>query len=165
MSIMVHKEATAVCARMHEAKTKGDVSVDDTRILFGQKVAAGTLKRVLERMIGCSNHMNSAARSCESTERSLNDDFMCNHEMTMRMISSAPAGAQRIARQSWAGRLLATLERWWVAYMTWRFERAAIAQLHSMTDPELKDIGLTRSEITGAVRGGAQRDRTFRRNH
>jgi uncharacterized protein YjiS (DUF1127 family) len=46
--------------------------------------------------------------------------------------------------------LRATLTRWWVAYMTWRIERAAITQLQSMGD--LKDIGLTRSSITRAVR-------------
>jgi uncharacterized protein YjiS (DUF1127 family) len=85
--------------------------------------------------------------------------------MMMRTISRAPAARQGIAGQSWAGRLLTTLERWWVAYMTWRLERAAIVHLCSMSDRDLKDIGLTRSEITGVVRGGAQRDRTFRRNH
>jgi uncharacterized protein YjiS (DUF1127 family) len=59
--------------------------------------------------------------------------------------------------------LVATLKRWWVVYMTWRIEQAAIAQLWSMSDRELKDIGLTRSEITGAVRGEATRDRAFSR--
>jgi uncharacterized protein YjiS (DUF1127 family) len=48
--------------------------------------------------------------------------------------------------------LPATLTRWWVAYMTWRIERAAITQLQSMGDRDLKDIGLTRSSITRAVR-------------
>jgi uncharacterized protein YjiS (DUF1127 family) len=47
--------------------------------------------------------------------------------------------------------LRATLTRWWVAYMTWRIERA-ITQLQSMGDRDLKDIGLTRSSITRAVR-------------
>lgn len=56
-----------------------------------------------------------------------------------------------------------TLKRWWKAYMTWRIEQVAIAQLWSMSDRELKDIGLTRSEITGAVRGEAARDRAFSR--
>ena len=69
--------------------------------------------------------------------------------------------AARIAGQSWVRELVATLERWWAAYMTWRIEQAAIAQLWSMNDRELKDIGLTRSEITSAVRGEAARDRAF----
>ena len=38
-----------------------------------------------------------------------------------------------------------------MAYRSWKAEQAAIARLHSMTDRELKDIGLTRSVITGAV--------------
>jgi uncharacterized protein YjiS (DUF1127 family) len=37
--------------------------------------------------------------------------------------------------------------------MTWRIERAAIDQLSAMSDRQLKDIGLTRSEIVAAARG------------
>jgi uncharacterized protein YjiS (DUF1127 family) len=81
----------------------------------------------------------------------------------MRTISSAAAAPQDMARQSWARGLLATLKRQCVAYMTWRIEQAAIGQLCSMSDHELKDIGLTRSEITGAVRGETARDRSFSR--
>jgi uncharacterized protein YjiS (DUF1127 family) len=76
-------------------------------------------------------------------------------EMIMSAISSAPAAAQGTAGRFWVRKLVATVERWLVAYMTWRTEQAAIAHLWSMSDRELKDIGLTRSEITGAVRGGA----------
>ena len=60
----------------------------------------------------------------------------------------------------WIGRIV---QRWWQAYLSWRLEQAAIAQLSSMSDWELKDIGLNRSEITGAVRSSAARDRTFSR--
>ena len=81
----------------------------------------------------------------------------------MSTISSARTAPQGIAGQSWARELVATLKGWWVAYMTWRIEQAAIARLWSMSDRELKDIGLTRSEITGAVRGEAARDRAFNR--
>jgi uncharacterized protein YjiS (DUF1127 family) len=55
--------------------------------------------------------------------------------------------------RSWTQRLRATLKRWWVAYITWRIERAALAQLWSLSDRYLKDIGLTRSEILRAVKG------------
>jgi uncharacterized protein YjiS (DUF1127 family) len=79
--------------------------------------------------------------------------------MIMIAISSAPAAAQgtawHTAWRSWASGLAATLNRWSVAYITWRIEQAAIALLWSMSDRELKDIGLTRSEITAAVRGEA----------
>jgi uncharacterized protein YjiS (DUF1127 family) len=71
-------------------------------------------------------------------------------EMTMSTMSSAPTAAQGMSAQ-WMGRLIATVSRWWMAYLTWRLEQAAIAQLWSMSDRELKDIGLTRSQITRAV--------------
>jgi uncharacterized protein YjiS (DUF1127 family) len=60
--------------------------------------------------------------------------------------------------------LLAVLKRWWVGYTTWRDEKKAIAQLMSMNDWELKDIGLVRSGIASVVRGEATRDLTFDRN-
>lgn len=46
-----------------------------------------------------------------------------------------------------------TLKRWCVAYITWRMENIAIAQLRAMSDRELEDIGLTRSDIVRAVTG------------
>jgi uncharacterized protein YjiS (DUF1127 family) len=55
----------------------------------------------------------------------------------------------------------ATLNRWWAAYVTWRLERAAINQLSSLSDRQLKDIGLDRSEIMGAVKGRVARERGF----
>jgi uncharacterized protein YjiS (DUF1127 family) len=45
------------------------------------------------------------------------------------------------------------VRRCWQAVMKWRAEQAAVAQLSSMSDRELKDMGLTRSEIGSAVRG------------
>jgi uncharacterized protein YjiS (DUF1127 family) len=73
-------------------------------------------------------------------------------EMSMSTISNAPNSAQGMFAPSGFDRLRATLTRWWVAYMTWRIERAAITQLQLMGDRDLKDIGLTRSSITRAVR-------------
>jgi len=49
----------------------------------------------------------------------------------------------------------AELKRLWVAYMTWRVERGAIGLLGSMSDCELKDMGVTRSEIERLVKGQA----------
>ena len=46
-----------------------------------------------------------------------------------------------------------TLKRWCAAYITWRMEKIAIAQLRGMSDRELEDIGLTRSDIARAVTG------------
>jgi uncharacterized protein YjiS (DUF1127 family) len=79
-------------------------------------------------------------------------------EMTMSTISSAPAAVQGTAGHSWASGLGATLKGWWVAYMTWRIRQTAIAGLCSMSELELKDMGLTRCEIAGAVRGKLARD-------
>jgi len=49
----------------------------------------------------------------------------------------------------------ATLKGWWIAYMNWRMERLAISRLHSMSDRELKDMGVSRAQIEFAVRGEA----------
>ena len=49
--------------------------------------------------------------------------------------------------------LIASVETWWMSYLTRRIERAAIIQLHGMSERELQDIGLTRSQIERAVRG------------
>ena len=77
----------------------------------------------------------------------------------MSTICSAPVAAQRTARGSWPSVVAATMKRRWMAYTTWRIQQAAIARLRSMSDWELKDIGLTRSNITDAVRGQALRGR------
>ena len=72
----------------------------------------------------------------------------------MSTISSAPAALEARGGQSWAGRLGTTLKCWCVAYIMWRMEQAALAQLYAMSDRHLKDIWLTRSAIA-AVRDEA----------
>ena len=89
----------------------------------------------------------------------------------MSTMSRAPTAPQEIAGQSWAKDLVkdlvkglgATLNRWCVAYLTWRIERAAITQLWSMSDRQLRDIGISRSEIDSAMRDEAERIRAFSR--
>jgi uncharacterized protein YjiS (DUF1127 family) len=49
----------------------------------------------------------------------------------------------------------------WAAYRRWRELRAAAAQLQTFDDRQLKDIGLRRSEISGAVYG-YNRDESLR---
>ena len=63
----------------------------------------------------------------------------------------AAAGLTGMARTS--------VQRWWGAYLAWRGERTAITQLESMSDRELSDIGLVRSQIATAVRGNIHRER------
>lgn len=41
---------------------------------------------------------------------------------------------------------------WWAAYTAWRIERWAICRLTAMSDCELKDIGIVRSQIPFAVK-------------
>jgi uncharacterized protein YjiS (DUF1127 family) len=84
-------------------------------------------------------------------------------EMIMSTSSSAPAAAQGTTGHSWTGGLAAALKRWWMAFITWRLEQAAINQLRSLSDRQLKDIGLDRSEIIGAVRNQVTRGHTLSR--
>jgi len=78
-------------------------------------------------------------------------------EIIMSTISRAPSAAQ----PPWTAR--AKFNLWKAAYRTRRIEQAAIQQLERMSDHDLRDIGVTRSEITSAVTHDAARDRTFRR--
>lgn len=80
----------------------------------------------------------------------------------MSTISRAHATARFKAKQSPADKLAAAFGRMWTAYITWRLEQAVIKQLGSMSDRDLKDIGLTRSEIASAVKGDLTRGRVFR---
>lgn len=55
----------------------------------------------------------------------------------MSMISTKPASSEALAGNSWTP--AAVLKRWWMAYLSWRLEQAAIAQLGTLSDRELKD--------------------------
>jgi uncharacterized protein YjiS (DUF1127 family) len=50
----------------------------------------------------------------------------------------------------WIGHVVG---RCWQAFLKWRREQAAIAVLATMSDRDLRDIGLNRSEIAFAVKG------------
>ena len=78
-------------------------------------------------------------------------------EMTMSSVLSASFGARDAAPLT---RVVQALSRWWIAYIEWRLERAAIAQLCALTNHQLKDMGLTRSAVAGAVRSAAVRAST-----
>ena len=76
--------------------------------------------------------------------------------MVMRTTFDTPAvsGTRRSG-------LSAAVRRWWKAYLTRRNERLAILQLHAMSDRELRDIGIARSQIEGAVRGELDQRRSL----
>ena len=74
-------------------------------------------------------------------------------ETTLKAISSTWPAPQILIWQSRLAGFLAGLNRLWMNYLRWRFEQAAIKQLGSLSDRQLKDIGLDRSEILRAVKG------------
>jgi uncharacterized protein YjiS (DUF1127 family) len=80
-------------------------------------------------------------------------------------MSSISTTAER--GESLAGRIfqaaVAAGKRWYIERTMRRMEREAIAQLRSMTDRELRDIGISRSQIEFAVthRPDKRRDHLF----
>ncbi len=46
------------------------------------------------------------------------------------------------------------LRRWWQAFVDWRYRLQSMAELQSMSDRELKDMGLYRSEIYWVTHNG-----------
>ena len=74
----------------------------------------------------------------------------------MNAISNAVTSTQRLSGQPWKARLAANLKRWWTAYVTWRAEQATADQLAAMSDRELRDIGLSRTEVDSAVKSKAR---------
>jgi uncharacterized protein YjiS (DUF1127 family) len=74
----------------------------------------------------------------------------------MTVLSITPCQPQNAGTPSRSDGLLATFERWWVAYLTWQLERATIAHLSKLSDRELRDVGLNRSEIPAVVRGACR---------
>jgi uncharacterized protein YjiS (DUF1127 family) len=78
-------------------------------------------------------------------------------EMIMSTISSTAERSSHAASGE-PGLIAVTVKRLCAAYVTWRRERSAIAALRSMSERELIDIGLVRSEIDSAVRIMVPRD-------
>jgi uncharacterized protein YjiS (DUF1127 family) len=72
-------------------------------------------------------------------------------ESIVSMNWSVPFAARDNVGERWLRRFTVAVERRWSAYSRWRIEQRAAAQLHAMSDRELKDIGLIRSEIGYAV--------------
>lgn len=62
-----------------------------------------------------------------------------------------------LAAESAPWRIGKVLTRWYLAYMDWRIQSLAVNRLRNMSDRELKDIGLLRSQIEFEVRRGAAR--------
>lgn len=52
------------------------------------------------------------------------------------------------------------VRRYWNYLCTWRYHRQAIKQLNRLTDAQLKDIGITRSDIDRLI--WLEEDKTMR---
>ena len=79
--------------------------------------------------------------------------------MEMIMSTNSRMATHRGSADGILRALTRTLKGSCIAYITWRMENIAIAQLKAMSDRELEDIGLTRSDIARTVMG-AERSRT-----
>ncbi len=77
---------------------------------------------------------------------------------TISSIAPQWAIASAIAHALWSA-----VTRWWVVYMTWRVEQLAISRLQEISDRQLMDIGIARSQIESAVTGEIERDRILGR--
>jgi len=56
--------------------------------------------------------------------------------------------------KSWSSaRLQVAFNRWWRTYAERRAQRLAAARLRSLSESQLKDIGISRGQIEFAVRG------------
>jgi uncharacterized protein YjiS (DUF1127 family) len=64
------------------------------------------------------------------------------------------------AAQSVGRSVVGALKRLLAVYTAWHRERRAIAELLSMSDRDLRDIGINRCEILRAVRGDTACERT-----
>lgn len=78
----------------------------------------------------------------------------------MSTMTSAPVAAPPVAGPSRGEWVVGAFKAWWVALMRRRLANLAIHQLKAMSDRQLKDIGIVRSQIEVAVRGDLERGRT-----
>ena len=77
----------------------------------------------------------------------------------MEAIWSASALLHGRAPQFVGQSVVRTFKRWRAAYTAWQRERRAMAELLSMSDRDLRDIGANRCEILRAVRGDTAHER------
>jgi uncharacterized protein YjiS (DUF1127 family) len=75
------------------------------------------------------------------------------HAERRQVIRQTAEGVGRIGRQGWAAarHLFELLQNAWRAHLTRRQRIRELAELCKMSDIELKDIGISRSEIHGAM--------------
>jgi uncharacterized protein YjiS (DUF1127 family) len=79
----------------------------------------------------------------------------------VQTISGASLARRAVVLHPWVRALSGALKRWQSAFKTWCSERAAINALSALSDRQLKDIELDRSEITRAVRDRAAKTHVY----
>ena len=70
----------------------------------------------------------------------------------MSQIYSQSADTGAMSGPSAGALVIIAARRWYSAYLLWRLERMAIAQLESLSDRQLADVGLARGGIWSAVK-------------
>jgi uncharacterized protein YjiS (DUF1127 family) len=95
-----------------------------------------------------------------SYRRTDKDEKETSEMIIMEAILSASAPLHGIAAQSVGRWAVRTFKRWRGTYTTWHRERRAMGELLSMSDRDLRDIGINRCEILRAGRGDTPRKRT-----
>jgi uncharacterized protein YjiS (DUF1127 family) len=88
------------------------------------------------------------------------DEKGTSEMIIMEAILSASTPLYRRAAQSVGRSVERTFKRWWAVYTAWHREQRAMAELLSMSDRDLRDIGINRCEILRAVRSDTPRERT-----
>jgi uncharacterized protein YjiS (DUF1127 family) len=88
------------------------------------------------------------------------DEKETSEMMIMEAILSASALLYGRAAQFVGRSVVRTFMRWRAAYTAWHREQRAMAELLSMSDRDLRDIGINRCEILRAARGDTTRERT-----
>lgn len=69
----------------------------------------------------------------------------------MRMLSARTAANGTAIEDRLLSRFMAGLKCWAKAFVRWRIEQAALAALDAVSDRDLRDIGLARSEVSRVV--------------
>ena len=112
-----------------------------------------------------SSPLKSAGR-CNSTVRVTPQCARCGSSaainnthprMIMTRALSAPPAANVVLRSARTPGLRAAVKGWWAGYRRRRRERLTAELLYRMSDRELKDIGIVRTQLDFGVRRGPER--------
>jgi uncharacterized protein YjiS (DUF1127 family) len=122
----------------------------ERNIAWGHRGTQAGVPMVEQRIRRCDFEGKKRVASPHSMWRIRSMTKQATTEMIMSTTFGTPATAGWILQVS---RVIASIKALWTAHLARRIERAAILQLHAMSDRELQDIGLTRCQIEWAVRG------------